>query len=87
MTLKTRFDQLQTDVIANITAITNRPDGWLPHTVFVKEEGEDRSGAGTPVYKNISLLISSQMVVVLFKIRKPARTKQIIISQKSISIG
>ena len=56
MTFTTRFNQLQTDIIANITAITNRPDGWLPHTVFVEEEDEDRSGAGTPVYKKYQLI-------------------------------
>ena len=56
MTFATRFNELQTDIIANIMAITDRPDGWLPHTVFVEEEGEDRNGAGTPVYKEYQLI-------------------------------
>lgn len=56
MTFTKRFNQLQTDIIANITAITDRPDGWLPHTVFVEEEGEDRNEAGTPVYKEYKLI-------------------------------
>lgn len=56
MNFTTRFNQLQNDIIANIAVITDRPDGWLPHTVFVEEEGEDRNGAGTPVYKEYQLV-------------------------------
>lgn len=56
MTFTTRFNQLQTDIIANLAVITDRPDGWLPHTVFVEEEGENRNGAGTPIYKEYQLV-------------------------------
>lgn len=56
MAFATRLNQLQIDIIANLTVITDRPDGWLPHTVFVEEEGEDRNGAGTPVYKEYQLV-------------------------------
>lgn len=56
MTFTTRFNQLQTDIIANLAVITDRPDGWLPHTVFVEEESENRNGAGTPIYKEYQLV-------------------------------
>lgn len=52
MTLTTRFEQLQNDIIANLTVITDRPDSWLPHKVFVEEEGDD----GAPIYKEYQLI-------------------------------
>lgn len=52
MIFATRFNQLQNDIIAKLTAITDRPDGWLPHLVFVEEEGED----GAPVYNQYRLV-------------------------------
>ena len=52
MTFATRFNQLQNDIIAKLMAITDRPDGWLPHLVFVEEEGED----GAPVYNKYRLV-------------------------------
>lgn len=52
MNFTTRFNQLQNDIIANLTVITDRPDGWLPHKVFVEEEGDD----GAPAYKEYQLV-------------------------------
>lgn len=37
-------------LIANLCHITERPDDWLPHTVYVEEEGEDANSFGMPVY-------------------------------------
>lgn len=52
MTFTTRFYQLQNDIIANLSVITDRPDSWLPHKVFVEEEGDD----GAPIYKEYQLV-------------------------------
>lgn len=37
-------------LIADLCRITERPDDWLPHTVYVEEEGEDANCFGMPVY-------------------------------------
>lgn len=37
-------------LIADLCRITERPDDWLPHTVYVEEEAEDASCFGMPVY-------------------------------------
>ncbi|MCD8273605.1 MAG: hypothetical protein LUC96_01240 [Alistipes sp.] len=37
-------------LIADLCRITEQPDDWLPHTVYVEEEGEDASCFGMPVY-------------------------------------
>lgn len=37
-------------LIADLCHITERPDDWLPHTVYVEEEGEDANSFGMPVY-------------------------------------
>lgn len=37
-------------LIANLCRITERPDDWLPHTVYVEEEGENANCDGIPVY-------------------------------------
>lgn len=39
-------------LIANLCRITEYPDGWLPHTVFVEEEDQD---TGDPVYRRYIL--------------------------------
>lgn len=38
MSFTTRFNQLQNDIIARLSIIKDRPDDWLPHTVYVEEE-------------------------------------------------
>lgn len=43
-------------MIADLCAIKERPEGWLPHTVYVEEEGEDRDGFGEPVYNQYKLM-------------------------------
>ena len=37
-------------LIVDLCRITERPDDWLPHTVYVEEEAEDASCFGMPVY-------------------------------------
>lgn len=56
MNLLQKLKTVQNDFIANIATITDRPDGWLPHTVFVEEEDENRTGQGTPIYKEYRLI-------------------------------
>lgn len=52
MNYTTRFNQLKNDIVANIAIITARPDGWLPHTVFIIEDWKD----GIPIYKSYQLV-------------------------------
>lgn len=49
MSFTTRFNQLQNDIIARLSIIKDRPDGWLPHTVYVEEE--DINGNRYNAYK------------------------------------
>lgn len=37
-------------LIANLCRITERPDDWLPHTVYVEEIGEDERSGEIPIY-------------------------------------
>lgn len=52
MTPQEQAKSLTDKIIANLCRITKRPDGWLPHIVFVEEEGED----GAPVYNQYRLV-------------------------------
>lgn len=54
--LRKKLDELRDEIVARLCAITDRPEGWLPHLVFVEEEGEDGAGAGTPVYNEYRLV-------------------------------
>ena len=56
MKISEKINDLHNELVARISAITDRPEGWLPHLVFVEEEGEDRIRAGTPVYKEYRLM-------------------------------
>ena len=44
--------KLSQNIIDSLCHITDRPDGWLPHIVFVEEEGED----GYPCYVRYNLI-------------------------------
>ena len=43
--------KLSQNIIDSLCHISERPDGWLPHIVFVEEEGED----GYPCYVRYNL--------------------------------
>lgn len=50
MKLQEKQQALEKVVIANLCSIPKRPEEWLPHTVYVEEEGEDEDHNGIPVY-------------------------------------
>lgn len=50
MRLQEKQKTLEKELIDNLCSISKHPDGWLPHTVYVEEEGEDESHNGIPVY-------------------------------------
>lgn len=56
MTLYKKLEQLQNEFVAKLSAITDRPADWLPHLVFVEEEGEDCNGGGFPIYNPYRLV-------------------------------
>ncbi|MFI3294337.1 MAG: hypothetical protein SNI70_12590 [Rikenellaceae bacterium] len=51
-----KLEDLRKEIIAELTSITDRPEGWLPHTVYVEQEGVDNQGRGVPVYTEYKLL-------------------------------
>lgn len=52
MTPQEQERKLSQNIIDSLCHITDRPDGWLPHIVFVEEEGED----GYPCYVRYNLI-------------------------------
>lgn len=52
MTPQEQERKLSQNIIDSLCRITDRPDGWLPHIVFVEEEGED----GYPCYVRYNLI-------------------------------
>lgn len=50
MTPQEQAKSLTDKIIANLCRTTKRPDGWLPHIVYVEEEGE------YPVYNRYELI-------------------------------
>lgn len=52
MTPQEQERNLSQNIIDSLCHISERPDGWLPHIVFVEEEGED----GYPCYVRYNLL-------------------------------
>lgn len=46
MTVQEQIERLAEKLIDNLCRIDERPDGWLPHVVFIEEEGDD----GCPCY-------------------------------------
>ena len=55
MTPQEQERKLSQNIIDSLCRISERPDGWLPHIVFVEEEGED----GYPCYVRYNLLDSN----------------------------
>ncbi len=56
MNYQQKLENLRKEIIAKLTSITDRPEGWLPHTVYVEQEGVDNQGRGIPVYTEYKLL-------------------------------
>lgn len=50
MTPQEQVKSLTDKIISNLCRITERPDGWLPHIVYVEEEGD------YPVYNRYELI-------------------------------
>lgn len=50
-----RIQALTEKLIADLCRIDERPDDWLPHTVYVEEAGEDEDLGEIPVYTRYSL--------------------------------
>lgn len=55
MNIQKKQRAAQEEIIANLCAIIKRPEEWLPHTVYVEEEGEDEQHFGIPVYTRYRL--------------------------------
>lgn len=56
MNYQNRVKELKDEIVSELRNITDRPDGWLPHTVYVEEEGENSQGLGVAVYTEYKLL-------------------------------
>ena len=52
MTPQEQQQKLSQNIVDSLCHISERPDGWLPHIVFVEEEGED----GYPCYVRYNLI-------------------------------
>lgn len=55
MNIQKKQRAAQEEIIANLCAIGKHPEEWLPHTVYVEEEGEDEQHFGIPVYTRYRL--------------------------------
>lgn len=56
MNYQNKVRGLRNEIIAEFHKIKDRPEGWLPHTVFVEDENVDCSEIGAPVYNQYKLL-------------------------------
>ena len=56
MTIKEQYDELRKVLINELCKITDIPDNWLPHTVFVEDVGDCKYGHGVPVYEMYKLV-------------------------------
>lgn len=56
MNYHNKLNDLIRQIIDSLIKIEDSPAEWLPHTVYVEEEGEDKNGAGVPVYNPYKLL-------------------------------
>jgi hypothetical protein len=50
MSLQKRLNELHEEIIAALCSINEFPDGLLPHTVYVEEEGENSMTIGNTVF-------------------------------------
>lgn len=56
MNYQKQVNELQQQLINRLSAITDRPEGWLPHLVYVEEDGDDENEFGMPVYNAYRLV-------------------------------
>ena len=56
MSLQKRLEEIRQAIIAALCSIREFPDGLLPHTVYVEEEGEISLNIGNSVFNVYSLL-------------------------------
>ncbi len=56
MNYQQKLENLRNEIVAEFHKITDRPEEWLPHTVFIEDEGEDNQGRGVPVYTQYKLI-------------------------------
>lgn len=56
MTFQERQKELTDKIVASLLRIKRHPEGWLPHTVFVEEEGTNGHSEGVPVYTQYQLM-------------------------------
>lgn len=52
---KTQLEKISERLIADLCRSDERPDDWLPHTVYVEEIGEDEKLGEIPVYTRYTL--------------------------------
>lgn len=87
MKLQEKQKELEQEIIANLRAIPKMPEGLLPHTVYVEEEGEDDEHHGIPVYTAYKLEeIRSDGSCMLYNPDSRERFPAVIFT-KSISTG
>lgn len=56
MSLQKRLNELHKEIITSLCGIKKFPEGLLPHTVYVEEEGENSLDIGNSVYTVYSLV-------------------------------
>lgn len=54
--IQSRVNNLHQELVKSLCSIKEIPDDFLPHTVFVEEEGSDATGPGVPVYNKYELI-------------------------------
>lgn len=53
MTYQQKLRELHNEVLAQLKSITDRPEGWLPHTVFIEDVCDIE---GSPIYSAYKLV-------------------------------
>jgi hypothetical protein len=56
MSLQKRLNKLHEEIITALCSVEEFPDGLLPHTVYVEEEGENSMSIGNSVFNPYSLI-------------------------------
>jgi hypothetical protein len=56
MSLQKKFNKLHQEIVDALCRIEEFPEGLLPHTVYVEEDGEDSQKKGNSVYNLYNLI-------------------------------
>ncbi len=56
MNYQIKYQELRQEIIGKLLAIKDRPEGWLPHVVYVQDENCDSSDPNTQLYNQYRLL-------------------------------